>query len=190
MRPRGGRGADGQDRTAEVIRLPVQNHILITGCSGGGKSTLIEALAREGFAIVSEPGRRLIAAGIYPWDDLERFLIEAARLAEQDLQSVADVEGPVFFDRGLIDAFAGLERLGGPSVTQRLGKWRPYARRVFLAPPWPAIFQSDDERRHGFDQARIEYDHLVRLLPTLDYVCEKLPLVSVERRVAFIRERL
>lgn len=166
------------------------NRILITGCSGGGKSTLIEALAREGFATVSEPGRRLITAGTHPWDDLERFLIEAGRLAERDLVTAETIEGPVFFDRGLIDAFAGLERLGGPSAAARLGAWRPYARRVFVAPPWPAIFESDDERRHSFDEARIEYEHLARLLPALGYICEELPLVSVEQRVTFIREHL
>lgn len=164
--------------------------ILITGCSGGGKSTLIEALAAAGFATVDEPGRRLIAAGITPWDGLERFLIEAARLARQDLREAEGIAGPVFFDRGLIDAFAGLERLGGALVSEQLAEQRPYARRVFIAPPWSAIFEDDGERRHGFDEALIEYEHLARLLPTLGYMCEELPLVSVRQRIAFILERV
>ncbi|MEO1705188.1 MAG: AAA family ATPase, partial [Pseudomonadota bacterium] len=35
-------------------------HILITGCSGGGKSTLLAALAQQGHAVVREPGERIV----------------------------------------------------------------------------------------------------------------------------------
>ncbi|MPT22826.1 MAG: ATPase, partial [Starkeya sp.] len=35
--------------------------VVISGCSGGGKSTLLTELARRGFAVVEEPGRRIVA---------------------------------------------------------------------------------------------------------------------------------
>jgi predicted ATPase len=38
-----------------------QKFVLITGCSGGGKSTLISMLNEKGFNTVTEPGRRIVA---------------------------------------------------------------------------------------------------------------------------------
>ena len=35
--------------------------VILSGCSGGGKSTLLDALAERGFAVVPEPGRRIVA---------------------------------------------------------------------------------------------------------------------------------
>ncbi len=35
--------------------------VVISGCSGGGKSTLLAELARRGHAVVEEPGRRIVA---------------------------------------------------------------------------------------------------------------------------------
>ena len=50
--------------------LPIQCESLtwnascvISGCSGGGKSTLLMELARRGHAVVDEPGRRIVQAG-------------------------------------------------------------------------------------------------------------------------------
>ena len=39
----------------------MDNFFVLSGCSGGGKSTLLAALARRGFATVEEPGRRIVA---------------------------------------------------------------------------------------------------------------------------------
>jgi predicted ATPase len=34
--------------------------VVISGCSGGGKSTLLAELARRGYRTVEEPGRRIV----------------------------------------------------------------------------------------------------------------------------------
>ena len=34
--------------------------VVISGCSSGGKSTLIAELSRRGYAVVEEPGRRIV----------------------------------------------------------------------------------------------------------------------------------
>jgi predicted ATPase len=34
--------------------------IVLSGCSGGGKSTLLAALQRRGFAVFEEPGRQIV----------------------------------------------------------------------------------------------------------------------------------
>jgi predicted ATPase len=164
--------------------------ILITGCSGGGKSTLLEELERRGHTVVREPGRRLIAAGVTPWGNLRGFLDAAAVMACADLDWHEDAKRPVFFDRGLIDALAGLERDGGPTVSEALGSDRPYCSKVFLAPPWPEIYAQDSMRRHDSDAAIAEYEHLALLLPALDYEAVELPLVSVAERADFVLANL
>ena len=160
--------------------------ILITGCSGGGKTTLLDELATRGFRTVAEPGRRLIARGITPWDDLGEFLTEAVAMSRADLARHAGISDPVFYDRGLIDALAGLARSNRATVAHALGEQRPYADGVFLAPPWPEIYAEDSMRRHGFDAAHDEYEHLAELLPKLGYSPFALPKLPVGDRADFV----
>ncbi len=164
--------------------------ILITGCSGGGKTTLIEELAARGLRTVAEPGRRLITQGITPWDDAEAFLRAAAEMAMADLAEHAAIDGPVFYDRGLIDALAGLECTIGAMAADALGDERPYAGGVFLAPPWPEFYAEDSMRRHDFDAARDEYEHLAELLPKLGYSPLTLPKLPVGDRADFVLRKL
>lgn len=159
---------------------------LITGCSGAGKSALIEELARRGFEVVREPGRRLVAQGIEPWRDLGRFLRMAEALAWNDLTDAATMDGPVFFDRGVLDAAAGLERISGEPMEARLGNARPYNPRVLFAGEWPEIFVNDEGRRHSMDAARREEDHLRRRLPELGYSLEDLPQTGIADRADFV----
>ncbi|WP_415404977.1 AAA family ATPase [Tateyamaria sp. SN3-11] len=159
--------------------------ILITGCSGGGKSTLIDALAEQGYATVPEPGRRIVAEGrALPWVDPAAFARRAVEMARADLEKVrADI---TFFDRGLIDAAVALAHSGGAPIAQTLGATRPYDRTVFLAPPWPDIYRQDAQRRHDLRAATEEYDRLTTALTTLGYYAVLLPKVPVQDRLAFV----
>src|SRR6185369_12186033 len=38
----------------------IDRFVVISGCSGGGKSSLLEELGRCGYATVEEPGRRIV----------------------------------------------------------------------------------------------------------------------------------
>jgi predicted ATPase len=38
----------------------VERFVVISGCSGGGKSTLIAELGPRGHAVVGEPGQRIV----------------------------------------------------------------------------------------------------------------------------------
>jgi predicted ATPase len=138
--------------------------VVISGCSGGGKSTLLAELARRGYATVEEPGRRIVAEEIeaggtaLPWVDGEAFARRAIALAIADRAAAPDDGRPVFFDRGLIDAASALEAMTGEPVLRPLAEAHRYHARVFLTPPWPEIYQTDAERRHGMDAAIAEYE--------------------------------
>jgi predicted ATPase len=162
--------------------------VVISGCSGGGKSTLLAALARRGYATVEEPGRRIVreelASGgaALPWVDALAFLHRTAQMALADLEGASGSEGWMFFDRGLVDAASALEHLTGePALAQTAAAGR-YHRQVFLTPPWPEIYVTDPERRHGLADALPEYDRLLKVYPALGYEVTVLPRESVRER--------
>lgn len=170
--------------------------MLISGCSGGGKSTLIDALRATGFRTIPEPGRRIVMeeragdGAALPWVDMAAFARRAIALAWADLEDADMWSGPVFFDRGLVDAAVALERATRVSVATTLGTLRPYHSPVFLAPPWSELFQSDETRRHDFDEAVAEYDALTAAFEQLGYTTGILPKVSVAERVHYILEAM
>ena len=89
--------------------------VIISGCSGGGKSTLLSELDRRGHGVVEEPGRRIVAEELagtgdaLPWVDTAAFARRAIAMSLRDREEAAKRRGWIFFDRGLIDAAAALE---------------------------------------------------------------------------------
>jgi predicted ATPase len=170
--------------------------VVISGCSGGGKSTLLIELGRRGHATVEEPGRRIVKEELsregsaVPWLDHVGFVRRAVTMALADRTSATALVGWVFFDRGLIDAVAGLQHLTGEPVLAAIGQSYRYHRRVFLAPPWPEIYVTDSERRHGFNAAVSEYQRLLDVYLTLGYEVTILPKVSVHERADFVLHAL
>ncbi|HEX4695732.1 AAA family ATPase [Sphingomonas sp.] len=160
---------------------------MISGCSGGGKSTLLAELARRGYATVAEPGRRIIAdvragrGGALPWDDPAAF----ARCAIA--MSVADYElasGLTFFDRGVVDAAVALEAATAESGSAWVARYRYDS--VFIAPPWPEIYETDTDRRHSLDKALSDYVRVERAYRDAGYDAVILPRTTVAERADFV----
>jgi predicted ATPase len=168
----------------------MSRRILITGCSGGGKSTLLSALAAAGQATVPEPGRRIVhqeltsGGDALPWVDPLAFCNRALAMARADLDRA--VGDPVFFDRGLIDAAVALQHLQGTAVATTLGGPSPYSDPVFLAPPWPDIYATDPDRRHAFEAAVEEFHRIDRALHDLGHRVLILPRKPVAERLDFV----
>jgi predicted ATPase len=175
---------------------PSDRFVVISGCSGAGKSTLVAELGRRGYTTVDEPGRRIVreelerGGSALPWTNIKAFLQGALDMALQDFTRASGLSGLVFFDRGLIDAAAGLERMTGKPASSFLDPPRRYHRRVFLAPPWQEIHVTDQERRHDLKEAIAEYEHLLKLFPTLGYQVMLLPKVGVSERADFVLRAL
>ncbi|WP_261385787.1 AAA family ATPase [Tateyamaria omphalii] len=175
---------------------PNTNLFLISGCSSGGKSSLLTHLRAQGFATVAEPGRRIIAeerkgAGhALPWRNLRAFAERALAMGLSDLEAATSASEPVFFDRGVVDAAVALEHTNGPAVRESLGAQRHYAIPVFIAPPWPEIYVQDADRAHGFDAAVEEFDRLMTHFAALGYETCLLPKQSVAERAQFVLARL
>ncbi|MGH1480087.1 MAG: AAA family ATPase [Geminicoccales bacterium] len=170
----------------------VDNFVVISGCSGGGKSTTLEALKQHGHRVVEEPGRRIVASELandgsaLPWLDPAAFARQAIRLSLADRERAARHSGLVFFDRGLIDAASALQELTNKPFLDRLARRHPYHQNVFITPPWPEIYVRDRERRHDFADTLEEYDRLCRVYPSLGYDIHILPKTRVAERVDLI----
>ena len=166
--------------------------VVISGCSGGGKSTLLAELGRRGHDVVEEPGRRIVKQELesggraLPWVDGPAFARRAIAMALADQAAAGGQPGWVFFDRGLVDAAAALQHMTGEPALETLARPHPYHRRVFLTPPWPEIYGTDPERRHGLGAAMAEYGRLLEAYPALGYEVVVLPKTSVAERADFV----
>ena len=171
---------------------------VFTGGPGTGKTTLIKALRARGFATTEEAGRGVIrretetGGDALPWLDRESF---AAGMFDWELSSYRQAEhreGTVFFDRGLPDTI-GYLRLEGLDVPLRMEEeaWRlRYNARVFLAPPWKAIFGPDEERRQSWQVAVRTYETMALTYAEFGYTLIELPRASVAERTRFILDTL
>ncbi|RZJ97549.1 MAG: ATPase [Novosphingobium sp.] len=169
--------------------------VVVSGCSGGGKSTLLAELERRGSGIVEEPGRRVIArermnkGRALPWIDLAAFARKALDMARRDRTWAMRASGLVFFDRSLVDAAAALEHATGKPALTHIADER-YNGRVFLVPPWREIYEHDADRRHGFDEAVAEFERLQHAYRALGYDIVIVPRMPVAERADFVRGRL
>jgi len=174
----------------------MERFVVISGCSGGGKSTLLAELGRRGYSIVEEPGRRIVrqelqkGGSALPWEDGCAFARHAIAMALEDRASAASLNGLVFFDRSLVDAAAALQHCMGESTLTALAQEHRYHPTVFLAPPWPEIYVNDPDRRHGIEAAEAEYSRLVAAYLALGYRLVVLPKVGVGERADFIERAL
>ena len=170
---------------------------VLTGGPGSGKSTLIEALKRAGYARSVEAGRGVIqdqvaiGGSALPWCDPPAFA-ELMLCWEMRSYSMAlEQAGPVFFDRGVPDVVGYLRLLGlkVPKHMEKAAETFRYNRRVFIAPPWPEIFRQDRERKQSFDEAVLTYAALVATYTDYGYELIELPLATVEKRFRFVTEK-
>lgn len=171
--------------------------VIISGCSGGGKSVLLEALDSYDYATVPEVGREIVRDEIAnsgtstPWQDAEAFceLLITESIAvyhrAEEMPAQADI---VFFDRSLLDGISYYQTLNVKNKYQYdyLLDEIKYYPTVFLTPPWQEIFHHDNERRHSFDEAESEYFRLVDFYKASRYSVIDIPKVGVKERVEFV----
>jgi predicted ATPase len=172
--------------------------VVVSGCSGGGKSSLLSEMARRGYQIMPEPGRQIVKEQAYidgdglPWENIPKFTELCVSRAMYFYNATKPSDKCVLFDRSMVDAVSSLARLGFPTphyLRKALHRYR-YARTVFLAPPWEALFASDRERRHSFSDAVAEYEGLLEAYPANGYAVELIPKAGVGERADFLEERL
>jgi predicted ATPase len=183
----------------ETGRAAAQRCIVISGCSGGGKSTLLAALSDAGLAVFEEPGRQIVKEQLFiggnalPWTDPPGFAeLCVSRAMHQRIDATRAPGSVSIFDRGIIDAISFLEYLclPVPAHLETAARRLRYHPTVWFAPPWPQLFASDEQRRHDFAQALAQYASLRLGYQRRGYCLLELPRVPLEERVRFVLEQL
>lgn len=172
--------------------------VVLSGCSGGGKSTLLDALAARGYVVWPEAGRQIVREEMHlggdglPWADAAKFVALAASRTMDFFDAAVASERPVFFDRSLVDLTSFLDLMGieVPARLRRAVEIYRYRRDVFVVPPWPEIFTADAERRKSFEDACREYEALVEGYRAAGYGLVEVPRLNVEARADFVLRRL
>lgn len=172
--------------------------VVLTGCSGGGKSTLLAELARRGFQVRAEAGRQIVREQLHlggdglPWTDALKFVELAASRTMHQFNTALPAGAPVFFDRSLVDlvSFLDMKRIDVPAYLRRAVATYCYAPTVFVTPPWREIYVDEEERAKSFEDACREYDALVAGYADAGYRLVEVPKRPVAERADFILSRL
>jgi predicted ATPase len=170
--------------------------IVVTGGPGVGKTTLLAALAAQGYAFLPDSARAVIQErkrrGLPPRPAPAEFATAILRLDIQQYRSTAADADPVFFDRGIPDALCMLDQLGQLSDSDRRGYLAayPYCRTVFVLPPWEQIYAADNERDQSFADSVRVYDVLCAWYLRCGFELVEVPRAPVELRCAAVIRRI
>lgn len=172
--------------------------VVLSGCSGGGKSTLLGELSRRGCEVRPEAGRQVVREQMHlggdglPWLDVLKFAELTASRTMYQFNTAAPRQRPVFFDRSLVDLVSHLKlkRIAVPPYLLRALDMYRYARTVFVTPPWPEIYVNEAERSKPFEEACREYEALVASYREHGYALVEVPRLGVAERAGFVLARL
>src|SRR5271165_3167509 len=169
----------GNETEAEYQPSLVQGNarkfVVLSGCSGAGKSSLLAELGLRGFPIYEEPGRQVVKEQLYiggdalPWGNVSQFLELTISRSIHHMVTAARRDQLSFFDRGIIDQVSGLAHLGLPM---------------------PEIFSNDDERKHSFEDALGSYEAQLRTYERFGYQIIFVPKLDVTARADFVLSQL
>lgn len=162
---------------------------VITGGPGVGKTTVVEILARRGYAIAPEAARliiekeRLKDSDILPWKNLSLFQIEVAKRQLATEKELGD--GVTFLDRSLIDGYAYC-LLGNVEPPPGIAAhFRGRYENIFILEPLGAYIK--DESRIEGERTGLEIHEKIReVYKEFGYELISIPPLLREQRADYI----
>ena len=175
-----------------------KNLYIVTGGPGSGKTTTLLALEKLGFAYAPEVARQIIQEQVrdqgdaLPWANRDLYTRLMLKRSIQSYRDYARVQHITFADRGMPDtlAYARLIQLTDQQpIGDACNRFR-YADRVFIAPPWREIYETDSERKQDFEEAVRTYTELMNTYKECNYDLVDLPKIPPGERAKFILEQI
>jgi len=167
-------------------------HVVLTGGPGAGKTMLLAELSAMGYATVGESARAIIserlAEGKTPRPEPLAFAQEILRRDAEKYTLHPKGGRWVFFDRSAVESIAMVQEASPmPSAElQALLNTHRFHNRVFVLPPWEAIYVTDAERDHSFAHAVRIHAQLVSWYRTCGYELHEVPRLSATERARHI----
>lgn len=157
---------------------------------------VITELRSRGYPCAFDSARAIIqervVKGLEPRPPPREFADQILSRDAEQYQRLVETVGPVFFDRGVVDALGMVNHLGPLSPAElkaRLASY-PYFRTVFCFPPWDEIYATDAERNHTFAHAVAVHREVAAWYARCGYDLIEVPFGAVQERCDFILERL
>ncbi len=177
----------------------MQKHtkIVILGGPGTGKTSVINELAQRGYHCLPEVSREIIQQA--QKEGIEQLflthpLLFSEKLLEgriKQIQQAAEIEAPVFIDRGIPDVTAYMDFKDEKYPVSFIEANQNYKYdQAFIFPIWDEIYESDTERYENLQQAKEIENHLVNTYEDLGYHLIEVPKLSIVKRADFIIENL
>jgi len=172
--------------------------VVISGCSGGGKSTLLDKLGANGFQVFQEPGRQIVKEQLkvngnaLPWKDQMQFVQQCIARSIEFYCATDEDRFPAIYDRSYIDALSALECMESNNLSDYVGftaKYR-YHKNVYFTPPWEEIFSADEERRHSFADSVNEYERLIKSYTKEGYKIIEIPKLNPGARFELLKQSI
>ncbi|MEI9989318.1 MAG: AAA family ATPase [Rhizomicrobium sp.] len=170
------------------------NFHILSGGPGAGKTTLLEALRARGHVCVDEAARRILKeqarSGGNATHDGDRARYRDLMLEQglRDYRAFAETAAPIFFDRAIpeLSGYGNVPGEGDPPALSRTIEECRYNPRVFLFPPWEAIYVHDDLRKHSFAHAIETFENCRTAYRRHGYRIVEVPKAAVDARADFI----
>lgn len=170
--------------------------VVFTGSPSSGKTTLINSVNHANISCYGEVSRGVIS--VLQEEGIQRPFLEnplafSEAIFEKRLHHYFKAsDKPVqVYDRGIHDVLAYLHELGNDIPCGMVADCMSFTYdKVFIFPPWEAIFKQDAQRTEDFNESKKLHSALIETYNTFGMECIEVPRVSIAKRLAFILENL
>jgi predicted ATPase len=166
---------------------------VLTGGPCVGKTTILDLISLRGITIVPEAARYVIEieqakdGDALPWKDNAKF---QKRVMDRQLELENDLDdGIVFLDRGLIDGHGYCKHFGTATPEGLIELSVDRYEKIFLLDQLPN-YNNDESRLENFEEATRIHEAIADAYISLGYGVIRVPVLSPDKRVEFILNRI